>query len=50
MWWPITHMVQPASDALQCAECHADNGRLDWKALGYPGDPMVWGGRDVSNP
>ncbi len=50
MWWPITHMVKPASEALQCAECHSDDGRLDWKALGYPGDPMVWGGRDVSNP
>ena len=45
MSWPITHMVQPASDALQCAECHSDNGRLDWNALGYPGDPMEWGGR-----
>ena len=45
MYWPSTHMVQPAANALQCNDCHSANGRLDWKALGYPGDPMVWGGR-----
>ena len=22
MYWPITHMVAPANEALQCAECH----------------------------
>lgn len=41
----ISHMVQPAEDALQCDACHSPNGRLDWKALGYPGDPIEWGGR-----
>jgi len=45
MYWPSTHMVQPKENALQCTDCHSDNGRLDWKALGYPGDPMEWGGR-----
>jgi len=45
MYWPTTHMVQPAENALQCADCHSSNGRMDWQALGYPGDPMVWGGR-----
>ncbi len=45
MYWPSTHMVQPAENALQCDACHSDNGRLDWEALGYPGDPMEWGGR-----
>jgi octaheme c-type cytochrome (tetrathionate reductase family) len=45
MYWPTTHMVQPAENALQCTDCHGENGRLDWKALGYPGDPMEWGGR-----
>jgi octaheme c-type cytochrome (tetrathionate reductase family) len=45
MLWPTTHMVQPKEDALQCNVCHGENGRMDWKALGYPGDPMVWGGR-----
>lgn len=45
MFWPIAHMVAPASEALTCAECHSENGRLDWQALGYPGDPIEWGGR-----
>jgi octaheme c-type cytochrome (tetrathionate reductase family) len=45
MYWPSTHMVQPGANALQCDACHSDNGRLDWVALGYPGDPMEWGGR-----
>ena len=46
MYWPTTHMVQPAQDALRCESCHGDEGRLDWQALGYPGDPLEWGGRD----
>lgn len=45
MYWPITHTVAPAKEALLCTACHAAEGRLDWQALGYPGDPMVWGGR-----
>ena len=45
MYWPTSHLVQPAEDALQCEACHDPNGRLDWEALGYPGDPMEWGGR-----
>ncbi len=45
MYWPTTHMVQPATNALQCNDCHSDNGRMDWTALGYPGDPIEWGGR-----
>ncbi len=45
MYWPTTHMVQPKENALQCNDCHSANSRLDWKALGYPGDPMQWGGR-----
>jgi hypothetical protein len=45
MYWPTTHMVQPAENALQCADCHGEGGRLDWQALGYPGDPLEWGGR-----
>ena len=27
-WWPITHMVAPKGDALGCADCHAQGGRL----------------------
>ena len=45
MNWPITHMVEPVGDSLQCNDCHGPDGRLDWQALGYPGDPMNWGGR-----
>ncbi|MCC6145935.1 MAG: tetrathionate reductase family octaheme c-type cytochrome [Anaerolineaceae bacterium] len=48
MYWPTTHMVQPKENALQCTDCHAAQGRLDWIALGYPGDPMEWGGRFAS--
>jgi octaheme c-type cytochrome (tetrathionate reductase family) len=45
MLWPTTHMVQPKENALQCTACHGDESRLDWQALGYPGDPIDWGGR-----
>jgi octaheme c-type cytochrome (tetrathionate reductase family) len=45
MYWATTHMVQPAENALQCDSCHGADSRLDWKALGYPGDPIEWGGR-----
>lgn len=47
MYWPLAHMVQPAANALQCRDCHSATGRLDWEALGYPGDPAEWGGRDL---
>jgi hypothetical protein len=45
MHWPLTHMVAPKQEALACTDCHGENGRLDWSALGYPGDPLEWGGR-----
>ena len=45
MYWPITHMVAPVEEVLQCNDCHGDDGRLDWEALGYMGDPINWGGR-----
>jgi octaheme c-type cytochrome (tetrathionate reductase family) len=45
MFWPQTHMVTPKDQALQCLDCHSESGRLDWQALGYPGDPMRWGSR-----
>lgn len=47
MDYPTTHMVQAKENALQCTDCHSEGGRLDWQALGYPGDPMNWGVRDV---
>ncbi len=49
MYWPITHMVAPSEDSLQCAACHVEgsgSGRLDWAALGYDGDPMFFGSRE----
>lgn len=45
MVWPLSHMVAPANKALQCLECHANDGRMDFRALGYAGDPMRVGGR-----
>lgn len=50
MYWASTHMVQPAEAALACEACHSSTGkpgRLDWTALGYPGDPIRWGGRKL---
>lgn len=35
----IAHGVPPAADALGCGDCHGADGRLDWQALGYDGDP-----------
>jgi hypothetical protein len=49
MYWPTTHMVIPADESLSCDHCHGPEGRLDWVALGYFGDPMDWGGRFRSN-
>lgn len=45
MYWNLSHMVAPKENALQCNDCHGDNGRIDWEALGYFGDPLNWGGR-----
>ena len=46
MYWTLSHMVAPKENALQCNDCHGEDGRLDWNALGYYGDPLTWGGRD----
>ena len=42
MFWGIDHMVSPKEDALKCRDCHVrgENKRLDWEALGYPGDQI----------
>ena len=37
----IFHEVRPASEALECLDCHRDGGRMDWKALGYKKDPVL---------
>lgn len=50
MYWPINHMVAPKEKALKCTNCHGVKGdRLDWKALGYAGDPMKVKGRKFNN-
>jgi octaheme c-type cytochrome (tetrathionate reductase family) len=45
MYWPLSHMVAPKEKALSCTDCHGEPSRLDWKALGYAGDPIKTGGR-----
>jgi octaheme c-type cytochrome (tetrathionate reductase family) len=47
MHWPVAHMVAEADKALRCDDCHGKGGRMDWKALGYPGDPARHGGRTL---
>ncbi len=39
-----THEVVPKEKALTCGDCHMGGKRMDWKALGYNGDPMSMGG------
>lgn len=43
MFWPSTHMVASKERALQCQACHSENGRMDWEALGFDGDPIKQG-------
>ncbi|MBC8424802.1 hypothetical protein H8E07_11825 [bacterium] len=40
-WMGIFHGVVPKEQALQCLDCHAENGRLDWSTLGYKEDPVL---------
>ena len=49
MYWTTTHMVAPKEEALSCRACHGDNSRMDWLALGYPGDPVKWGSTERSS-
>ena len=41
----VSHEVAPKEDAVQCGECHMGGKRMNWKELGYKGDPMKLGGR-----
>jgi octaheme c-type cytochrome (tetrathionate reductase family) len=49
MYWTINHMVAPTKFALKCTDCHtkSESKRLDWEMLGYKGDPMSKGGRNI---
>ena len=44
----LYHEVKPASQALSCTNCHSNRGILDWKALGYKGDPILYGARKIA--
>ncbi|TAK83853.1 MAG: hypothetical protein EPO20_16570 [Betaproteobacteria bacterium] len=47
-WLGLFHEVVPKAQALKCNDCHGANAsRLDWKALGYRGDPQKTGGRKL---
>jgi len=39
MVWPVHHMVVSKDKSLKCTDCHGEKSRMDWKALGYKGDP-----------
>ncbi len=39
-WMGLFHGIPPADQALGCLDCHGPDGRLDWKKLGYDGDPL----------
>jgi len=41
MYFPLSHMVTNPDEALKCRDCHGERGRINWKALGYPGDPLL---------
>lgn len=47
-WMGLFHEVVPKAQALGCDDCHgATASRMDWKALGYKGDPRTSGGRKL---
>lgn len=46
MYWPLSHMVSAGDKALRCNDCHGEASRMNWKALGYGGDPIDTGGRN----
>jgi octaheme c-type cytochrome (tetrathionate reductase family) len=41
MYWPLTHMVAPAEQALECTACHAEDGRIDFASLGYSDEEVA---------
>jgi len=47
MYYTINHMVpNPKKNALKCQDCHNKGTRIDWEAMGFPGDPIKKGGRE----
>ncbi|MFP3912992.1 MAG: hypothetical protein ACLFUT_13035 [Desulfobacteraceae bacterium] len=45
MHWRVNHGVGPKSQALSCTHCHSPDRVMDFKALGYSGDPALSKGR-----
>ncbi len=46
MYWPITHMVAPASDAVDCKSCHTPGGRMaSITGIYIPGTGLPLGGK-----
>ncbi|MEA1968234.1 MAG: hypothetical protein U9N77_08440, partial [Thermodesulfobacteriota bacterium] len=45
MYWRINHGVVPKNEALSCLNCHSPSSVMDFKALGYKGDPAKVGSR-----
>lgn len=43
MYWRLNHGVVPKEKALSCLDCHGPSGVMDFKSLGYEGDPMETG-------
>ena len=33
------HIIDSKNESLRCNDCHSNEKHLDWKALGYKGDP-----------
>ena len=49
MHWRLNHEIVPKEQALSCTDCHRPDGVMDFKALGYQGDPAITGGRTTIN-
>lgn len=43
----INHGIAPADQALDCLDCHGQQGRITWKKLGYEADP--WHGNTANS-
>ena len=39
MYWPVNHEIMGGDKAVQCLDCHAENGRMNWQELGYDKNP-----------
>jgi len=45
MHWRLNHQVAPKEEAFSCLDCHGCDKVMDFRALGYEGDPADVGGR-----